>query len=206
MVCVRWNSIYVVFAIFLISAQSISDKVHAKGDKEDKPTGVVANTKPNNSLPDATYEFQWIEHRRLSWEDFQGPVRANNEESAAATHCGIGFRINGMTQAGKPDVTVYNTFYTKKSWVRHDAKINSILEHEQGHFDLCEIFTRKLRNRVGDISLNTPDIKESLLAIFSEVNNEYEICQQAYEDETTHGTNIHEQKRWMEKISKELNL
>lgn len=206
MACVRWNSVYVVFAIFLIVTQSISDKVHAKGDKEDKPTGVVANTKLNNSLPDATNEFQWIEHRRLSWEDFQGPVRASDDESAAATHCGMGFRINSLNGSDKPDVTVYNTFYTKKSWVRHDAKISSILEHEQGHFDLCEIFTRKLRSRVNNISVSGSDMKSVLLSIFTEVNNEYEICQQTYEDETTHGTNIPEQKRWMEKISKELSL
>lgn len=205
MVCVRRNNVYSLFVSFLICTQCIADKVHAKGEKDDKGLGITATAKTVSRVDPAT-EFQWAEHQKLSWEDFQGPVRASDEESAAATHCGMGFRINGITQAGKPDVTVYNTFYTRKSWVRHDAKITSILEHEQGHFDLCEIFTRKLRTRVSDISLNTPDMKESLMAIFSEVNNEYEICQQAYEDETIHGTKIHEQKRWMEKISKELSL
>ncbi len=202
--CVRRNNVY-AFLSFFICTLCIADKVHAKGEKDDRGGGIAANTKVAARVYPAA-EFQWAEHQKLSWEDFQGPVRASDEESAAATHCGMGFRINGMTQTGKPDVTVYNTFYTKKSWVRNDAKITSILEHEQGHFDLCEIFTRKLRTRVSDISLNTPDMKESLMAIFSEVNNEYEICQQAYEDETIHGTNIHEQKRWMEKISKQLSL
>jgi hypothetical protein len=205
MVCVPRNGVYALFVSLFICAQGIGDKVHAKGEKDEK-SGIATSNRINSRTNNMAAEFQWAEHQKLSWEDFQGPVRASDEESAAATHCGMGFRINGMTQSGKPDVTVYNTFYTKKSWVRHDAKITSILEHEQGHFDLCEIFTRKLRLRVSDVSLNTPDMKESLLAIFSDVNNEYEICQQAYEDETTHGTNIHEQKRWMEKISKELSL
>lgn len=204
MVCVQKNSVYALVLGFVVCMQGITTKVSARGEKDDKinnPSLPARMTSPVSGT-----EFQWADHKTLSWDDFKGPVRASDEESAAATHCGMGFRINGVSPAGKPDVTVYNTFYVKKSWVRSDARIESILFHEQGHFDLCELFTRKLKARIETLPANVPDVKEALLAIFSEVNNEYEMSQQAYEDETIHGTNFAAQSRWMEKIGRELSL
>lgn len=148
-------------------------------------------------------QFQWNEHTRLSWEDFKGPVTTVQEESAAATCCSIGFRTN-LAANGKPEVIVYNTFYTDKSWVKEDARIQSILDHEQGHFDLCEIYTRKLRERMALVDLMAPGAKQSMMSIYAEISKEYEDRQQAYELETTHGTILAEQRRWQEAIAKEL--
>ena len=149
-------------------------------------------------------QFQWAEHSKLSWDDFKGAVNAANDASAAATYCGIGIKTNNCTREGKPEIVIYNTFYTKKSWVREDARIASILEHEQGHFDLCEIYTRKLRQRVCNLDLNMPNAKQALIDLYTEVSNEYENRQRAYEQETVHGTDIMQQKKWLEMISNEL--
>ena len=88
--------------------------------------------------------------------------------------------------------------------MRSDARVQSILDHEQGHFDLCEIYTRKLKYRVSNFDLGTPGVKQVLMDIYSEVSREYETRQQAYEVETNHGTNIAQQKRWQEMIANEL--
>ncbi len=204
MACVQRFGVCAFVIGLLVCAQGVAEKVSAKGAKEEKINNSSTTTKSEDAAPPT--EFQWMEHKRLSWDDFKGPVRASDDESAAATHCGMGFRINGVTATGKPDVTVYNTFYAKKSWVRSDAKISSILDHEQGHFDLCELYTRKLRIRIDELGPNVPNLKQALMAIFTEVNNEYEVCQQRYEDETTHGINIPAQRKWMDNICKELSL
>ena len=106
---------------------------------------------------------------------------------------------------------MYNLFYTAQSWVKPDAKLPGILEHEQGHFDLCEIYTRKLRERLSKFdlptsrpALNEADFKLALINIYNEVSGEYEARQDAYEQETLHGTNISAQKRWQEMIACEL--
>jgi hypothetical protein len=148
-------------------------------------------------------QFQWKEHTRLSWSDFQGPVTTVQQESAAATCCSIGFRTNTSSD-GRTEVEVYNTFYVNKSWVKEDARIQSILDHEQGHFDLCEIYTRKLKQRIAAIDMNADGVKQQLMHIYSEVSSEYEARQQAYELETTHGTVMAEQKRWQQMIADEL--
>lgn len=139
--------------------------------------------------------FHWNDHNRLSWDDFRGPVHATDEESAAATHCGIGFKM--VNNAGaEPAVVVFNTFYPGKSWVRDDARMPSILVHEQGHFDLCELYTRKLRERMNSADLHAADVRTLLMDIYAAVSREYEAAQQSYEQETIHGTNLPEQERW----------
>lgn len=150
-------------------------------------------------------KFSWNANRKLSWSDFKGPVSTtHSEESAAATCCSIGFRL-GNNEAGAPEVFVYNTFYTDRSWVKEDARIESILTHEQGHFDLCELYTRILRQRLNSIDLTGANVKQELMTIYSAVNDAYEARQQAYEHETAHGTIIAEQQRWDMTIGQELS-
>ncbi len=148
--------------------------------------------------------FQWQEHTHLSWDDFKGVVNAPHDESAAATYCSIGFKTNTPAPGAKPEIVVYNSFYINRSWVREDAKIQSILDHEQGHFDLCEIYTRKLKSMVAHFDLDSPGAKNVLMDIYAQVSSEYETRQQAYELETTHGTNLAEQRRWQRIIGSEL--
>ncbi|MBX2907844.1 MAG: DUF922 domain-containing protein [Taibaiella sp.] len=147
--------------------------------------------------------FSWNEHRTLSWGDFKGPAETASGESAAATCCSIGFKVNNSA-AGTPELSVYNTFYMDRSWVKEDAHMESILAHEQGHFDLCELYTRKLRLRFGSVDLTAQNAKEQLLNIYSELSNEYESCQQAYERETAHGTRAADQQRWQQIIARGL--
>ena len=198
MICAGRSCVYAVFLGFFIGAQATA--AAGKTGKEDKPVASTEASITNST----TKEFRWEEHNKLSWDDFKGPVNAETEKSAAATHCGIGFKTITDAPTGKPVIVVYNTFYTSKSWVRADAKVPSILDHEQGHFDLCEIYTRKLRARMNVFDFSVADTRQALMSIYNEVSNEYESQQRAYEQETVHGTNTAAQKRWRQMMSLEL--
>ena len=168
-------------------------------------TCLTAVGKDNTNLKVAAREkFQWQEHTQLSWDDFKGEVNTTHDESAAATCCSIGFKTNTPVSGGKPEIVVYNTFYTNRSWVRPDARIPSILNHEQGHFDLCEVYTRKLKERMKNFDISMPGVKQELMNIYAEVSKEYEARQQCYEVETVHGTNLDVQRRWQDMIAHEL--
>lgn len=169
-------------------------------------SGITATAKDNvKSVEIIPIEkFQWHEHTKLSWDDFRGAASSTHNESAAATCCSIGFRTNTTADSGRLYIEVYNTFYVNKSWVREDARIQSILDHEQGHFDLCEVYTRQLKARLGKIDLNGHDVKQQLMKIYGEVSAAYEARQQAYEEETTHGTILPEQRKWQDMIAAEL--
>lgn len=193
--CAQRTGVYALLVSLCVLPKGITSLAK---DNKDRATVDNVNTSGNTTAE----EFPWNEHGKLSWSDFRGPVEAISDESAAATHCGIGFKT--CTVQGKPKVIVYNTFYTNRSWVKNDAKIQSVLDHEQGHFDLCEIYTRKLRERMNNFNFEITDVKSALMSIYNEVKNEYESRQMAYESETVHGTNIPEQQRWIQIIAHEL--
>jgi hypothetical protein len=151
-------------------------------------------------------EFCWSPERKLVWEDFRGPVQNSmGHDVAAATFCGIGFETNTIS-ANNPDlkITVYNTFYPTRSFVKPGLEKASILAHEQTHFDICELYTRKLRARMSNIKVSVETMKTTLRSIYQEVQQEYVQRQEAYEHETEHGIIADEQARWENMINKEL--
>lgn len=181
---------------------------YAATAKEGRESGAAATNSGTtvSASSSAVTEFQWKDHNKLSWEDFRGPVNAQTDEAAAATHCSIGFKTNMNNASGKPEVIVYNKFYINKSWVRSDAKIPDILRHEQGHFDLCELYTRKLKQRMDEFNFSASvNLKQDLYNIYNEISLEYEKRQQAYEQETSHGTNLSVQRNWTNAIAGELH-
>jgi hypothetical protein len=204
--CAKRTGVYAFIIGISICAQNVAsgkDSGKEGSLKDNNGSAPAPTNSPVNANPSPG--FQWQEHSKLSWDDFQGPVNAVSNESAAATHCGIGFKTNVPAPGVKPEVTVYNKFYVNKSWVKSDAKIPEILDHEQGHFDLCEIFTRKLRQEMGLFNFNgQEDFKLALISIYTKISDEYESTQQAYEKETAHGTNIAGQKKWRQNINREL--
>ncbi len=151
-------------------------------------------------------QFSWSPERKLDWNDFNGPVQPMSVDNvAAATFCSIGFETNTVTQDNPTlKVNVFNSFYVKKSWVRAEEKNNDILAHEQGHFDLCELYTRKLRERMSGITVDVTTLRTTLRTIYAQLQKEYQARQQLYEEETDHGLVITQQKRWQNMIAHEL--
>jgi hypothetical protein len=154
-----------------------------------------------------TREISWKKDRKLTWDDFKGPIPYDADDiTAAATFCGIGFETNTITSANNNlKITVYNSFYTGNSWVRPEERNDNILAHEQGHFDLCELYTRKLRERMANIQVSVKTLKPVLSNIYEQVQLEYKQRQEEYESDTEHGVNLPEQKKWQQLLDKELS-
>ena len=155
----------------------------------------------------STSEISWQKHRKLTWDDFRGSVPMNaDEQTAAATYCGIGFETNAIsTTNNNLKIRVYNTFYINDSWARPEEMNDDVLAHEQGHFDLCELYTRKLRERMSSVKVNVNTLKPILRKIYEDLQAEYKARQEAYEDETAHGVNLSQQKKWQQMLDKELS-
>jgi Bacterial protein of unknown function (DUF922) len=154
-----------------------------------------------------TSEFGWQKEYKLRWEDFEGDIPYDiNDNAAAATACSIGFEVRDTVDNGIV-IAVFNIFYRKQSWVRSNGRMPDILAHEQGHFDICEIYTRMLRERIRTISDHpfSGDLKTRLRHIYYEVYKEYDSRQLAYETETNHGTDVAQQQKWANEIAWELN-
>ena len=153
----------------------------------------------------AEQSFRWNAARPLSWEDFQGPIRAGSAaRTAAETSCGIAVETSLVPSGGKARIYVFNTFDKRASWVKPGKESPGILEHEQGHWDICELYTRKMQARFDRIHITGANLNRTVNEIYNAVSREYLERQEQYEEETKHGVTEEAQQRWTRMILKEL--
>ncbi len=151
-------------------------------------------------------EIIWTQNRKLTWDDFKGKAKTiSNTNVAATTYCGFGFETNRVSMFSKVKIFTKNVFDCNLSWVRPDQKTKiSILEHEQGHFDLCEVYTRQLRKKLEDKKLTVFSLNGDANVIFKEIWGLYLERQELYEKETNYGLDRQKQYEWAMTIEKEL--
>ena len=151
-------------------------------------------------------EIIWSKDRKLAWKDFKGTKKpVDGTDVAAVTRCGLGMSTNRVTGHNKPIFYVQATFYCNESWYRKDMPMtDEILEHEQGHFDLCEVYARQLRKKLNGANLNAHNLSKEANAIFNKVNDQYTERQKDYDKETRHGQERSVQQKWNDVIEEEL--
>jgi competence CoiA-like predicted nuclease len=114
-------------------------------------------------------------------------------------------QTNSVTAHQKPVFYVQAVFYKDQSWYRKDMPMTAaILNHEQKHFDLCEVYARQLRKNFRMANLNAQNLTKEANRIFNEVNNHYLERQTMYDKETRHGQDDKVQTRWNTMIAEEL--
>lgn len=101
-------------------------------------------------------------------------------------------------------ITLSNRFDHESSWMlKSEAHNAALLKHEQGHFDINEIYTRKMFQQFRNFKF-TNDFKNEIYTIMQSVNNELLQMQRLYEKETMNGTNVDGQAKWNSKIAADL--
>ena len=83
-------------------------------------------------------------------------------------------------------------------------KTDYILSHEQGHFDIAEIFARKLHKEMSKYRFNKKTYQKDLKKIYDAVTEEKTEIQNNYDRETNHSINKREQAEWLKKIKEML--
>lgn len=146
--------------------------------------------------------FGWSPERKLTWSDFKGNELNDVTDETAASIChGFGVQTDtAASDASRVVVNVFNVFYPDRSWVRDGGQSSSVLAHEQTHFDICELYTRILRERIANAYLTKANFAVRVKEIYSQVQGEYVREQERYEKETNHGLIVAEQQRWQHDI------
>lgn len=151
-------------------------------------------------------EIYWTSDRKLNWEDFKGtPKPISNSNTAAQSYCGFGFETNQVSILSKAKIFTKATFTCNLSWVKEDQKSRiDLLEHEQGHFDLCEVYARILRKKLIEKKLTAYNINTDANIIFKNIYAQYLDRQELYETETNYGLDRNKQIEWTKKIETEI--
>ena len=151
--------------------------------------------------------ISWNVNAPLTWNDFKGeaPERAR---AAATTASGITYRFSTNSTQNvdvvEIDFEVSTYFYPNKSWYKPELCDDVILGHEQLHFDISELFARKLRERLKNTRF-TKNVKTEIKTIYKDVLEELSDFQDNYDEETNYSRNHEQQLIWNEKIADALN-
>ena len=151
--------------------------------------------------------LSWTKSYKLSWQDFKSKPNLN-ESAVAITASGITFEFS-IRQTNDKQVVNYNSnvealFYPEQSWSKPNQADEHVLEHEQLHFDITELFARKFRQRIS--KMNTSNhISKELKATHKSILKALSIFQDKYDNETDFSKNIVSQAEWSKYVREELN-
>lgn len=149
--------------------------------------------------------ISWTPDRKLQWEDFKGrPFKT--AWAAAVTASGITYEFSSVETDGalKLDIQISTHFYPDESWYQPALVNGVILSHEQLHFDIAELFARKMRKIVAETNF-TSNVKAEIKKIYSDILKELSAFQKKYDFETNFSRNIEKQIAWNRKISEALD-
>src|SRR5438105_2960023 len=109
-------------------------------------------------------EIPWNLERRLTWEDYLcEPVKNTDAVASTSTSLGIAYQVTN----GHLTFHITCGFSKTKSWGL--VRTNYILSHEQGHFDITEIFARKLYESLQNYQFNRRSFKKDISEIYQSI-------------------------------------
>jgi predicted secreted Zn-dependent protease len=147
---------------------------------------------PGNLIP-------WSADKKLTWDDFKGPPDPHSS-NAALTSSNINIEF-GYNEKGF-QYSIKCNFDMNRSWVR--IRNSDVLVHEQGHFNIAEIFARKLNKVMKGYQFNAKTAQNDLNKLYSDVMKEHRETQVRYDQETDYSRNKQRQEEWLKKIAGEL--
>ena len=146
----------------------------------------------------------WNPNIRLTWADFKGKVPPA-AVPAATTASGISYTYsaNLLHHEVHLDYEVNAYFYPNESWYRPALCDENTLSHEQLHFDISELFARKMRDRLDRTSFSD-EVKTEIRKIYKDILEELKDFQDQYDWETNFSRNREKQMEWNQKIAEAL--
>ncbi len=149
--------------------------------------------------------IRWKSDYKLNWGDFQGSPDPGSSFSAQS-NCMFSYKSAIEYKAGVMSISLflYPCFTKKASWVIAKNQQEGLLNHEQLHFDICELYIRKLRKKISETELTILDPGSQIRTAFEQAWTDYQSAQSQYDEDTRHGLIEKDQKRWEKNIVDEL--
>lgn len=158
--------------------------------------------------------------RRITWDDFEGipPEGADKEPEDAwiaifLKHAPKRVQVWYDKAARKwkakyTKIKVTNLLDKSRSWVLPGHKTAALLNHEQKHFDLNEVYRQLLQEALGKLEGEgdtqrdaLKDLNKKVAETAARFEAEARKQQERYDKETDHGRNTEKQAEWDKRIA-----
>jgi len=146
-------------------------------------------------MPVKAQAIKWDEKRPLTWDDFK--AYPQHDGSGSVTYWGTAYDYKCVFSDCDYLLTfnIKNEFYPQASWVWWNQRNEYLLGHEQLHFDINELYTRKLAAALYS-AVYTENFKAEVEKIYNDTMSECAKMESKYDAETNHAGNVNMQYRW----------
>jgi hypothetical protein len=155
----------------------------------------------------ADQAFAWSARRGLAWDDFQGSPPSVGAEGAKISYTLYsGWKCRGDVF----EFRVIAGFRPRQSWVKaivlnDSTQRRTVLGHEQTHFDLAEVYARRMQRAFGDLARPCAKTDAELSALAQRLAQEEKAEQRRYDAETDHGLLADQQGAWDRDVARRLS-
>ncbi len=155
----------------------------------------------------------WNQARTVSLSDFIVVSDTSSKiagDHMAVTRTGITYSLTTKPGSKNFEITIYATMHKPNSFIRErvlDApkgSINYLMNHEQKHFDISEIYAREAVKAIRGKRFTknyTREINDLMKGLFKQSEDLHDL----YDNETGNGTNASAQSEWNNRIQRRLN-
>jgi len=141
----------------------------------------------------------WDSNSKIIWSDFNGNIPENKGFKKAVTSSKISIK-SSFYEGEIPKYIIRSYFNKDKSWTITNSKEDLI--HERLHFDITELYARKIRKKMDSLSkMEERDIHCYKVA-YKKILKGLQDTQYQYDNES-YSSNI-KQQEWQSKVAKEL--
>jgi hypothetical protein len=142
-----------------------------------------------------TNKIYWSNDVQLRWTDFKGSPK-HIEGIEAFTTTGIDPKVENSK------LGIYCYFEKNTSWRIKKSETEYLLKHEQYHFNITELFARKLRKQIRESNLSKKG--NELQKVINKNALEWAKFEVLYDKETKHSKNTEAQAKWISDIDNQL--
>ena len=142
----------------------------------------------------------WNKNYKLSWNDFSGKNYINKYNSSAISSLKL-YYIQSYYKNKIHSYNVITLFYRYKSFSSSNSL--NLLKHEQIHFDIHEIFARKIRKHF-QLLKNQNSSEYTYNRIFTKYIDSLAIYQEKYDLDTDYSIIEKRQNFWNKIVAKKL--
>ncbi|WP_345950341.1 DUF922 domain-containing protein [Mucilaginibacter sp. PAMB04274] len=139
----------------------------------------------------------WRADKKLTWDDFKAVPNAND---LAAARTRSNFVREWRVSKNELETKMICFFSPCLSWSKNKAS-ERLLRHEQGHFDITELYKRLYYKRIVEATYTPATLQAVVTIIYRNITQECGNFQDAYDRETNHSLKEDKQSEWEQKIA-----
>ena len=148
-------------------------------------------------------QVTYREYPKVDWSDFHARPPISNFSASISTGLSYSWSLATGPNGVQFDYQIEANLHRDSSWSKYTSGKPQVLKHEQLHYDITELFARKLRKAFSEYKV-TKNVKRDIERIYKRIESERNQMQIKYDKETNHSLITSKQKEWEFYVANEL--